>query len=126
MEFFGTADSAWHGFDFTGQEAFFLGYPYGLYTSFRDGKMASPLMKHAYISAATNCASLYPDGSKDDGVFLLDGLNNPGFSGGPVVAPDLLSPGHPFKLVGVISGFKNENVPLSVNGQPVPNASITS
>lgn len=52
-------------------------------------------------------------------MLLLDGMNNPGFSGGPVVAPDLNSPGHPFKLVGVISAYRSDPLKANVDGKQV-------
>ena len=67
-----------------GQEAYFLGFPYG---------------------------------------------NNPGFSGGPVVAPDMFSPFTTVrrqKLIGVISGFRNEPVPLQVDGKEMKNATTAT
>ncbi|MGB9454972.1 MAG: serine protease [Bryobacteraceae bacterium] len=106
-----------------GQEAYFLGFPYGLYTSFGQG-LGVALIKHAYVSARVNCAAIYPDGDTDEYLILLDGLNNPGFSGGPVVAPDMFSPFTNIraqKLIGVISGFQQENIPLTVGGKAVPN-----
>jgi S1-C subfamily serine protease len=109
-----------------GQEAYFLGFPYGLYTSFAKQKQAVALVKHGYISASVSCAAIYPNASQDEGLMLLDGLNNPGFSGGPVVAPDVSAPNHAFKLVGVISGYKSENVQLNVNGQATANASVAT
>jgi hypothetical protein len=42
------------------------------------------------------------------------------------VALDISEPTHKFKLVGVISGYKNENLPLNVNGRPAINASVAT
>jgi S1-C subfamily serine protease len=113
-----------------GQEAYFLGFPYGLYTSFGDGGgMAVALIKHAYISAKISCAALIQGGDKDETLILLDGLNNPGFSGGPVVAPDMFSPFTNIraqKLVGVITGFRNESIPVQVGGRAVANVSVAT
>lgn len=111
-----------------GQEAYFLGYPFGLFTTFNGKNVAIPLIKHGYISATVPCSAIYPEGSKDDSLVLLDGINNHGFSGGPVVAPDVFNapPSNgirPLKLIGVISGYKNENMPVDVNGQSAPNVS---
>jgi S1-C subfamily serine protease len=100
------------------QEAYFLGFPYGLYTSFADSTQAGPLIKHAYVSAVVSCAAVEPGGSSKDRLILLDGLNNPGFSGGPVVAPDIFAPNHPFKFIGIVRGYRPENVPVTTNGQP--------
>lgn len=57
-----------------GQRVWFLGYPFGIATHFRDGKRA-PFLKSGTMSAidATN-----PDAV----VIYIDGFNNPGFSGG--------------------------------------------
>jgi S1-C subfamily serine protease len=110
-----------------GQEVFFLGFPYGLFTTFENQAVAIPFIKHAYLSANVSCSALYPNGTKDDGLILLDGLNNPGFSGGPVVAPDMFSPFTTVraqKIIGVISAYRNDNIPLNVNGQRVDNASV--
>jgi hypothetical protein len=104
-----------------------LGFPYGLYTTFGDqGGVA--LVKHAYVSARVNCAAIYQDGDKDQEFLLLDGFNNPGFSGGPIVAPDMFSPFTNMrmqKLIGVIAGFRGEAGALNVGGNAVPNASTT-
>lgn len=106
-----------------GQEAYFLGFPYGLYSSV--GKGAVPLVKHAYVSAVVNCDAVVPGGSPDEGLLLLDGLNNPGFSGGPVVAPDVYSPGpRILKVIGVVSGFRNEYINVNVNGKVAMNAAV--
>jgi S1-C subfamily serine protease len=90
-----------------GQEAYFLGYPYGLYTSFRGQKVVVPVVKHGYISASVPCSAIPLVGAAADRLILMDGMNNQGFSGGPVVAPDLNMPGHPFKFVGVIKAYRN-------------------
>jgi S1-C subfamily serine protease len=123
---FVTADPIPYPYNFAiGQEVYFLGFPYGLYTSF--GSTAAPLVKHAYLSASVSCTAIYPDGKKDEGLLLLDGLNNPGFSGGPVVAPDMFSPFtnmRALKLIGVISGFRSESSPLQVDGKTMTNAAI--
>ncbi|MCP4082303.1 MAG: trypsin-like peptidase domain-containing protein [Planctomycetaceae bacterium] len=56
-----------------GQSAYFLGFPYGYaYINIQNG--ALPLVKSATVSAFNV-----------DGRLVLDGHNNPGFSGGPVV-----------------------------------------
>jgi S1-C subfamily serine protease len=106
-----------------GQEAYFLGFPFGLYTAFKGKNVAVPLIKHGYISASVPCSAIYPGGSADDNLILLDGINNHGFSGGPVVGPDVFDGTRALKLVGVISGYKNEDVPVDVNGQSIPNVS---
>lgn len=77
------------------QDAFFLGYPYDLHhktTIYMSGSPV-PIVKKAVVSAIdTNIP----------GAFLLDGHNNPGFSGGPVIIED--SKGKT-QIIGVISGY---------------------
>jgi S1-C subfamily serine protease len=101
-----------------GQEAYFLGFPYGLSTSFPKQKLFVPLVKHGYISATVSCTAIYPDSSATDNLILLDGWNNPGFSGGPVIAPDVFSANHPLKIVGIISGYRAERASLNRDGHP--------
>lgn len=89
-----------------GQEAYFLGFPYGLFTSINQGG-AVALIKHAYVSARVRCTAIYRDGDADQEFLLLDGFNNPGFSGGPIVAPDMFSTFTNIrqqKLIAVVSG----------------------
>jgi hypothetical protein len=45
---------------------------------------------------------------------LLDGYNNPGFSGGPIVYRDLNQSSTVIRLAGVVSGFRPEVVPMSM------------
>ncbi len=107
-----------------GQEVYFLGFPFGLFTSFaanKDAAMSLPLVKHGIISASVPCSAIYPNGTKEDGLILLDGINNHGFSGGPVVGPDVFNGTRALKLIGVISAYKQENTPVDVNGQSNPN-----
>ena len=63
-----------------GQDVYFLGFPYGWYGEIGElnRHFPMPFVKKAILSCTF---------SQDDGVqhFYLDGHNNPGFSGGPVV-----------------------------------------
>lgn len=111
---------------YMGQEAYFLGYPYGLVMQASAVHLSAALVKHAYISAVVRCSDLDPGAPDDKTRILLDGFNNPGFSGGPVVSRDLNDPNRPFKVVGIISGFRFENIPVSVNGQKAAGASVQS
>jgi S1-C subfamily serine protease len=107
-----------------GQEAFFAGFPYGLYTTFSNSKQIVPLLKHGYVSARVSCSAIYPNEPEGAGVILLDGMNNHGFSGGPVVIVDPSDANHRNKLIGVISGFQGENVSVSVNGVEQKQATV--
>jgi hypothetical protein len=80
---------------FYSQDVLFLGFPYGLaLTSPALGFL--PFVKKATLSASDEVA--------DGKVWYLDGLNNVGFSGGPVVfAP----PGeNDVRLMAVVSGYR--------------------
>jgi len=87
--------------DFTfGQEAYFLGYPLGL--TFEIGPEYFPLVKRAILWGIGR-----PEGNHS--VLLLDGWNNPGFSGGPVV----FRPGISAWYAGADAGLRHHNVVLA-------------
>jgi S1-C subfamily serine protease len=79
---------------FLGQDCFFLGYPlYNIGTIFQNSKI--PFIKKCIISA------LYEENGID--LILLDGHNNPGFSGGPIITySDKME--NQF-IIGVVSGY---------------------
>lgn len=84
-----------------GDEGFFLGFPYGLKTN-DHGKINKgfpfPLLKKAVLSG-----SITENGVSN---IILDGHNNPGFSGGPVLFQDRLAKSNDkYYLVGVISSY---------------------
>lgn len=78
-----------------GQDSYFLGFPYKerLSTKMTGGRI--PLVKKALISA------FYKNNGAE--VVFLDGHNNPGFSGGPVIAYDYYEKNN--SVIGVISGY---------------------
>ena len=95
-----------------GQDVYFLGFPY----DFRDEKNSLinrnfpiPLIKKAIVSAL-----LF--GEKEGDYFLLDGYNNPGFSGGPVIFRSPKS--RNWKVAGIISGFHNVEEPTFFEDEP--------
>lgn len=87
-----------------GQDAYFLGFPYGVLSQVivGDAGRPLPLVKKATVSAFAG------------DMCLLDGHNNPGFSGGPVVfgcggtTPD--------SIAAVISGYRFAPEPVFLNG----------
>jgi S1-C subfamily serine protease len=83
-----------------GQDVYFAGFPYGLFTSGQNVNAGLPLafIKKAVISATTS--------DRGAVVMFLDGHNNPGFSGSPIVYRDLGQNRITFKLAGVVSGFR--------------------
>jgi S1-C subfamily serine protease len=90
-----------------GQQVYFLGYPYGLSTF---GSVAAPrgfgeipFLKGGILSAL--------DTRDPEAVVLyLDGQNNPGFSGGPIVFWHAET--GMFRVAGVIGGYRNEALPV--------------
>lgn len=84
-----------------GQDVFFAGFPYGenLFSSARMGDLYPiPFVKKGIISAEGN--------EKGARVLYVDGHNNQGFSGGPIVFRDLGQQRFVYKVAGVISGFR--------------------
>ena len=77
------------------EDVFFLGYPYGLSSHVGKAKTGwpLPLVKKATVSA------LYPR----EGMIMLDGHNNPGFSGGPIVRS--YATATPQTVIAVVSGY---------------------
>lgn len=101
---------------FLSQKVFFVGFPFGLSINGRavNGGFPLPLVKHGIIAAIA-----IGDGEP----FLVDGINNPGFSGGPVVIAD--NPTSP-RIIGVVSAYKTEQQPVSYGGQEVAALSARS
>ena len=90
-----------------GQQVYFLGYPYGLGTSRAapapQGFGELPFLKGGIVSAVD-------DRDPEASILYLDGQNNPGFSGGPIVFWH--APSHSFRVAGVVRGYRNEALPV--------------
>jgi Trypsin-like peptidase domain len=89
-----------------GQDMFFIGFPYGLFTSGQSLSLGYPI---AFIKKAIMSASTYVNGVA---TLFLDGHNNPGFSGGPIVYRDLDRTEFVYKVAGVVSGFRHDMTPV--------------
>lgn len=94
------------------QDVYFLGFPYGLQMDFDpqvNRGYPLPLVKKGIISALP---------ARQDGAqpVLIDGHNNPGFSGGPVVFVPHAEP-RSLKVHAVISGFRGERLPVLIGAQ---------
>jgi hypothetical protein len=86
------------------QDVYFLGYPYGLET--RAGPISLPFVKKAIASASTKDTEGLP-------MWYLDGFNNGGFSGGPVV---FNRPGTAdWHVFAVVRGYPSELLEVKVN-----------
>jgi len=95
---------------FVGQECLFLGFPLfnlGSFTSI--GKVA--FVKKAIVSA------LYEENNTR--ILLLDGQNNPGFSGGPVITySETMTK---LFIIGVISGYIKQTKDLEIVNEGINN-----
>ena len=92
-----------------GQQVWFLGYPYGIGSHWSNGSEA-PFMKRGTMSAM--------DATNNDAVVLyIDGFNNPGFSGGPIVYWDFNK--HVYRIAGVVKGYKEDTAKVLINGEHV-------
>lgn len=81
-----------------GQRLLFLGYPHGMENTFPTHKdTVSPLVRNAFFSGVVRANS--------SSIMVLDGFNNPGYSGGPIFGRQ---ENGSVALAGIISGYKNE------------------
>lgn len=93
-----------------GQQVSFLGFPYGIYSSFPDGRVA-PFVKSGTMSAM--------DSSKPDALIMyIDGFNNPGFSGGPILYWDYKL--NRYQIFGVVKGYRHDNATTIINEKVAP------
>ncbi len=90
------------------QEVYFVGFPYGMYAhlGLMNNNYPMPFVKKGIISAFNN-------GGKP-AIVYLDGQNNPGFSGGPVVSKNPAT--DMFEVIAVVSGYRNAPMPVQVQG----------
>jgi Trypsin-like peptidase domain len=100
------------------QSLFFIGFPYG------DDQLTTRLEETSagFIRKATMSALEHGDGWFR---LLLDGTNNAGFSGGPVIYRDQNEQGHPLKIIGVISGYRPD-ITQVMKMVPVQESEITA
>ena len=83
-----------------GADTYFLGYPYNL----ANLSMSSSTRRNAIVKKGIVSGPAYGSESRELG-FLLDGHNNPGFSGGPCFYLDNISGKNKWLLFGVISSY---------------------
>lgn len=102
---------------FLGGECSFLGFPFAESYVMKSNASAAffrlPYMKHCYISAIL---------SGPPAMYVLDGINNFGFSGGPV----LYNTGPQQRVIAVISGFRPELSEVQTVEVLVPETAPTS
>jgi hypothetical protein len=96
-----------------GQDTYFLGFPYRLQdenSSQINRNFPIPLVKKATLSFITQ--------DEFGSYLILDGINNPGFSGGPVVFTEPNK--NEYKVAAVISGYKSATEPTYHQDQQTP------
>ena len=83
---------------FASQDCYFLGFPYNMYSEFpkANDKLPVPFVKKAIFS-------LFTGEESNERIYYLDGHNNPGFSGGPVVAEIIED--KKFRICSVVSAY---------------------
>jgi hypothetical protein len=95
------------------QDAYFLGFPYGI------GADVGELNRDFPVPFIKKCIiSLITDDSTEGRIIYLDGYNNPGFSGGPVIFCNPAIPVsdlNPYKVAAIIKGFRREDEPVYDN-----------
>jgi hypothetical protein len=84
-----------------GQDVYFLGFPFGLSTPHSRSSRRFPFVKKAIFSGI--------DSSGGPPVMYLDGHNNPGFSGDPVIFANYFQ-GERLEIAGVIAGYRIQPV----------------
>jgi S1-C subfamily serine protease len=96
-----------------GQDVYFLGFPYGMTGEIgqKNRDFPLPFVKKAIVS----CLYTTPNQAR---LLFLDGHNNPGFSGGPVIFKEPNS--NQFKVAGVISGYRYNVEPIYQGTQQLP------
>jgi hypothetical protein len=94
----------------------FLGFPFGAAwrAPYENGATAwMPFVKHCTVSALA---------VQPERIWILDGINNAGFSGGPV----FFGTGSQLKIFGVVSGYKTEPTDVIPADPAVkPNATVS-
>lgn len=89
------------GHFYLGQDAFFVGFPFRMWSEGGDVMQGRPLpfVKKGTVSAG-------PDPNDDVKRIYVDALNNEGFSGGPLLASDPNTTS--YRAIGVVSKFRIE------------------
>lgn len=93
-----------------GQNIRFLGYPLGLQMGYATGNpgIEIPMVKAGILSGIATIQE-----GKRGGWLFVDGHNNRGFSGGPIIYKSLATesdPSQPWKIAGVVSSYINEEL----------------
>lgn len=94
-----------------GQQIWFLGFPLegiGTHGSGVVNGAFLPFMKRGTMSAIDNS-------NRDATLLYIDGFNNPGFSGGPIIFWNFTT--HNYEIIGVVKGYRTDTAKVEVNGK---------
>jgi len=92
------------------QKVFFLGFPFGMNTDIKELNNFFPL---PFVKAGIVSAMDFANAKEK--ILYVDGQNNPGFSGGPIVLYDAKE--KRLKVVAVISGYRVQEDNVYAAGQ---------
>jgi len=103
---------------YMGQQLWFLGYPFleGMGSHFQNG-VEAPFIKRGTLSAIDSR-------TPNNHILYIDGFNNEGFSGGPIVFWDLDK--HVYKIAGVVDAYREQPAKALINGQQVDTALLVN
>jgi len=88
-----------------GQDVYFLGFPF---LDFKLGSKFNGSVTTLFPFVKKGICSALPG----EGIIYLDGHNNPGFSGGPVIFSNYFK--NHLQIAGVVSGYKNNDNPVMI------------
>ena len=90
-----------------GQEVFFLGFPFWLsqISNAVIGRYQVPIVKRGIVSGMLG-------GKNEVKRLIIDGLNNPGFSGGPLVYVPLENPRLAWRVAAIVTSYIPEIFPV--------------
>ncbi len=101
-----------------GQQIWFLGYPYGLgLGSHYEDESKNPYLGNEAPFVKSGTMSAVDTTNPDAVVMYIDGFNNPGFSGGPIVCWNFSK--QAYTVIGIVSGYKLDAAKTLINGQPI-------
>lgn len=93
-----------------GQDVYFIGFPYGSEHATTYSNMPSVFGFVKRATLAQFVAIPVPGGTTQE--IWLDGVNDPGFSGSPLVYRDFSKPGYVFNVAGVIVAYEWSAAPV--------------
>ena len=94
------------------QDAYYVGYPLGMSLVMGEREVFG-LVKRGIVSGSTDLGGIK--------MWYIDSVVNPGFSGGPVVFRDLSSIEQKYKILGVVTAYRTEDIPArNLDGSTSP------